>query len=97
MCLLETNRTHAAYAADAKHISSNCTEITFLNEGTDDCEISISDSPGFLKKLSPGEMISFGTERPNVIEKATFNIKFAGALDQEKLIIVMRTYMRAVK
>lgn len=74
------------------NISSDCSEITFVNLGDTPCTISVRDSTGGIK-LYETDSISFGDDsEPCVLESDVYEITF-DTLVTTRSLLIMRTYV----
>lgn len=70
-----SDRVGVAIAQDEKNVESDCQIISFVNGG--DWPFHIESANGKVKRyVDEGEEVSFGTDRPGINERTTFNIIF---------------------
>jgi hypothetical protein len=68
-------------SVDTNNIESECQVITFFNSG--DVGAFIKVVGGILRYIEKNQQVSFGTDIPNIRERAKFNVTFDGAGNTE--------------
>ena len=75
--VVKVKRAGKNIKVDTENIESNCSGISFVNQGATYADITAGDSPG-TRRLKAGEAVFYFNENPNVIEETVFKIVFEG-------------------
>lgn len=73
----KTDRTGLKIVEDTKDIASDCQVITFINMGDWPCFIKTGKA--VKRYLDQFQEVSFGSDRPEVLEAGMFDIEFDAA------------------
>lgn len=83
---LYSDRSGTTISVDTPDIVSDCQVISFINDGDTPCYIVSAD--GKVRRfLDQFQEVSFGSDRPGILERTAFAIEFQAVVTTKKVYV----------